>query len=100
MVEAMLGARTRNPQKSVVNRKAAPRFPPTLSPTAVAVITDAAHLSLRIVGRVRNSTDNIVGSASPKKQAGIQTQSWSRVRCLTHCFHLASDCRVNRNTVP
>src|SRR5262245_30858061 len=100
MVEAILGARTRKPQNSVVKRNAAPRFPLTRSPTAVAVITDAAHLSVRIVGRVRNSTDNMVGSASPKKQAGIQMQSWSRIRCLTQRFQRGRDCSLTAKTLP
>jgi hypothetical protein len=73
---AMLGANTRKPQNRVMNQKKCPK--PLLSACSVtcartpsAVMPAAVQVSAT-VPRGRKATDNMLGSASPMKQAGIQ----------------------------
>src|ERR1700728_179327 len=79
----IVGASTRNPQNRVryQTRWPQPGLPidvPTRSRTAPAVNPAATQPLDITVPRLRNSTDSMLGSASPKKQAGIQTAVWSR----------------------
>src|SRR5580704_11379748 len=75
---AIVGASTMKPQKSVMYQTACPQagLPidvVTRSRTAPAVKPAATQPLDMDWPRLRNSTDNMLGSANPKKQAGIQT---------------------------
>src|SRR3990172_2800192 len=89
--DAMLGASTMNPQNKVRYQQVDPHPLPIVERTASAVMPAATQLFSTSVPRCRNCTDNMLGSARPKKQAGIQTANWSRQTCLYHRFQRGSD---------
>src|ERR1700733_8501871 len=102
---AIVGASTRNPQKSVMYQTKWPQagLPidvVTRSRTAPAV-KPAATQPLDIDWpRFKNSTESMLGRARPKKQAGIQTAAWSRTTCRYQRFQRGNTSWVTRNTVP
>ena len=118
MCPTMLGASTRNPHKRVEAQKRFPQaLPPriwekpvmdastpsgglaTCLPTPSAVSAAAFQRSASVPRR-RNSTDNMLGSARPMKQVGIQMTHWSRTTCRYHRRQRGRDCRFTSNTDP
>ncbi len=70
------------------------------SRTAPAVNPAATQPLPIVCPRFRNSTDNMLGSAKPIKQAGIQIPIWSRTTWRYQRFQRGNADSVGRNTVP